>query len=165
VSVNPADLSGTKRLALHTQEVRAWMDQNFDQKVSRQRSQADTAKLITTFALAFAATLLGTALQVPNTSPALDLTATVLLGAAFIVTLIVIWLDNVVEPDSAWLATRLARPMIVEDVIDKLVELENMRDQINENWIQGTKIASQVQLLLAGGSSLISLVALLSTHT
>jgi hypothetical protein len=97
--------------------------------------------------------------------PALDLTATVLLGAAFIVTLIVIWLDNVVEPDSAWLATRLARPMIVEDVIDKFVELENMRDQINENWIQGTKIASQVQLLLAGGSSLISLVALLSTHT
>ena len=84
------------------------MDQNFDQKLARQRAQADTAKLVTTFSLAFAATILATALQVANTSKGLDLAATICLGLAFLLTLVVIMLDNVVEPDSAWLYSRLS---------------------------------------------------------
>jgi hypothetical protein len=159
VTASPAEPENAC-LPIHTSEVRAWMDQNFDQKLARQRAQADTAKLVTTFSLAFAATILATALQVANTSKGLDLAATICLGLAFLLTLVVIMLNNVVEPDSAWLYSRLSRPMPIREVVDKLLELESLRDRMNEDSIFRAKIAVQLQLLATAASAVLSLASL-----
>src|SRR4051812_26816620 len=118
------DPAASKHAGLHAPEVRAWMSQNLDQRISRQRSQADTAKLVSTFTLALAGTLLATALQVEKTSQALNLAGSIFLGIAFILTLLVVWLAQVVEPDTTRLAKKRARPMIVDDVAQVLADIE-----------------------------------------
>ncbi|MBN9795647.1 hypothetical protein DMP17_44840 [Pseudonocardia sp. TMWB2A] len=65
---------------------------------TRQRSQVDTAKVVVTFAQAIAATLVGTGLQVtPNLWP--DAVATVLLGFGFLLALVTVFADRLIEPD------------------------------------------------------------------
>lgn len=64
----------------------------------RQRAQVDTAKLVVTFVLAVAATLVGTGLQVtPNEWP--DKVASALLGVALVLALVTINKDRLLEPD------------------------------------------------------------------
>jgi heme/copper-type cytochrome/quinol oxidase subunit 4 len=116
-------------------EIREWLSQNFDHTMSRQRSQADTAKLLVTFALGIAATLVATALQVGDPN-GWDLTATIILGVAFIFALLVIVLDRVKEPNRRWLMDRLARKnMPPDEILDALAQLEGDCHEENDTIV------------------------------
>ena len=147
-------------------EVRDWLSQNFDHTMARQRSQADTAKLLVTFALGIAATLVATALQVGDVPNRLDLWATFVLGAAFLVALLVILLDRVQEPDRRWLMDRLARTYLpTEAVLDKLAELEGDRHEHNDGVVSSLKVTSMIQLLLSGVAGVLAAVSMLRLGT
>jgi hypothetical protein len=75
-----------------------WYTRQSERVLSRQTTQVETVKLVVTFSLAIAATLVATALQVEPVTGA-DLASCTLLAVSFFYTVWTIGLDNLQEPD------------------------------------------------------------------
>jgi hypothetical protein len=120
-------------IALHSPEVRDWLNQAFDQRISGQRSQADTIKLLTTFALAVAATLVATGLQVDRTSLGLNIASVSVLGGATLLTIYIVLCDDIRTPNTSLLRDKLDRPMPIARVVEKLNDLEHAAAQHNKD--------------------------------
>jgi hypothetical protein len=137
-----------------------WSDQHWDRSFARHSAQVDTVKLLVTFALGIAATLVATALQVGPAS-GLDLAASILLGAAFLLALAAIVLDRLKWP---------SRRKALEKQTDEgwtdgelLVYLRLlMRDTEDENQTVVARVrkAAEYQVLLSGVAAALAVVSL-----
>jgi hypothetical protein len=83
-----------------------WLETQSDRISSRQRAQADTAKLLATFASGVAATMVATALQVGATPSGMDRRASIVLGIGLLLTVGVVFLDRLTEADHRVLLQR-----------------------------------------------------------
>jgi hypothetical protein len=147
---------------LAEQQIREWKQRQDDQAIDRQRSQVETAKLLATFALAASATVVATALQVGNPN-ALDAWATYLLGVAFILAILVIFLDRRVEPNPDFVWMVLAIPSWTEvERIDKLEALSIAARRVGEVVVRRVRIVATMQVFvstIAGAVAAASLLA------
>ena len=142
-------------------ESREWMRQNFDHMVSRYRSQADTAKLVVTFTLAVAATLVATALQVGD-STVLDLWSTLLLAVAGIVTLLVVMLDRIKEADRLLVSQALHSASNADDQHMVLAFAESRLRVENDRIISSLTAMSFAQILFVLAASSVAAYSLLT---
>jgi hypothetical protein len=78
-----------------------WLEGQAERIMARQRSRADTAKLVATFAAGIAATLVASALQTAVTPSTLTWVTAWALAATVLLTAAVVLLDRLEEPDHA----------------------------------------------------------------
>ncbi len=126
-----------------------WLEGQTDRILSRQRAQAETAKLLATFATAVAAGLVATALQVAPSTTA-DRRALVLLFASFLLALFVVFADRLAEADHNHVLT--AAKLSGSDEATTLAELRTANltaVNYNEGVISIMRVALIVQLLLS----------------
>jgi hypothetical protein len=86
-----------------------WLQRNSDRVLTQQRAQTDTAKLLVTFTLATTATVVATALQVGQSPSALDYIASGVLLVGFLLTICVILLDRIAEPNRNYAQDKATR--------------------------------------------------------
>ncbi|RLK61152.1 hypothetical protein [Actinokineospora cianjurensis] len=140
--------------------ISGWLDQNMERVAVRQRSQADTAKLVVTFSTAVSATLVGTSLQVdiPNWW---DTAASFLLAISCLLAIAVIFGDRLREPDPR---DELVRAY--SEQRDELVVLAELRRsaveaaKINDRILQKMSYLVNLQISFAAFAAIFSLVAL-----
>jgi hypothetical protein len=116
----------------------------------------DNAKLVSTFVLALAGTLVGTALQVQQAGG--ELTALIFLGVGLLCVLAVIFLDQIDIPtfDSDLLTTPddVLRQRLMQAVVDKTIEA----NEKTRRFVRALALASVVFSALAGVVSGIALM-------
>lgn len=139
----------------------AWESQYADRAASRQRSQADTAKLIVTFATGIAATLVATALQVAPKSDAWCAWSAVLLGVAAALALLTVGADRLTEVDYDQIYERSNAESWTDDKLvstlrdEHLVAVENDLGQIRI-----MRLLTYLQLICAFLASVLAIKAI-----
>ena len=133
-----------------------------DRRASRQQRQVETAKLVTTFSASVAAAIVAAALQTDPASAPLDILAAVLLATAFVAVLIVIILDRTTEVKQEDLVhdCRLAG-LTDEQIATELVIQTHASVRNNDSIVTQVKMASLIQVLLAGVAGLLAALPLL----
>lgn len=127
-----------------------------DRRIASQRSQVDNAKLVATFVLALASTLVGTTLQVDNRG-ALEIYAVAALGLSLVAALLAVLLDTLDIPiysniDPALSLAERTRQMAI---ITDLVIASNHK---TTNLI---KVSSLTSVALSAAAGVVSCVSLL----
>lgn len=138
-----------------------WYRRNSERVLAHQRSQVDTAKILVTFTLAVAATLVATALQV-GTPNRLDIWASAVLGLGFLVTIAVILLDRITEPDLSSVEKRARQWKLSDDQL--LVLLQDLAfdtEEENDTVVSQVKAAGLVQVQLSIASAVLATLSLL----
>jgi hypothetical protein len=138
-----------------------WIERNVDRRSARQRVQVETAKLLATFAISLAATLIASALQVAKSKP-WDIAASGLLALAFIGLLVVIALDRTTEVDQEDIF-RYGNSLnwTSDEIIDSLRFAMYVSVKNNEAVVATVKLVAQAQVaasVLAGAFAIISLL-------
>jgi hypothetical protein len=126
-----------------------WSDQHWDRSFARQTAQVDSIKLLVTFSLGFAATIVATALQVDPVT-GWDKAATAVLAAAFLLTILAIYLDQLQWPDRRKVLEKQTDERWTDDrLLEYLSQL--MRDTEDENKIVVRQVrhAAEYQVILA----------------
>lgn len=133
-----------------------------DRRASRQQRQVESAKLVTTFSASVAAAIVAAALQTGPDSTSLDILAAVFLSTAFLAVLIVIILDRTTEVKQEDLVHdyRLAG-FTDEQIATELVIQTHASIRNNDSIVTQVKIASIIQVLLAGVAGLLAALSLL----
>lgn len=146
-----------------SERVDDWLEQHAQRAIARQRAQVDTAKLLTTFAAAVAATIVGTALQVGDLPTVLDYTATFALGAAFLLAVSVILLDRLTDVDYEHVITLAAvSDSTLHDVIMDLRRAGLAAERFNRSVVSLVWITSGVQVACAAISGAFAAASLLA---
>ncbi|MGH3585525.1 MAG: hypothetical protein ACRDQ0_04295 [Pseudonocardia sp.] len=138
-----------------------WYRRNSERVLAHQRSQVDTAKILVTFTLAVAATLVATALQVeaPN---GLDIAASVVLGIGFLVTIAVIFLDRIAEPNRSRAEKKARQRNLSDDqLLELLQDLALDAEDENDTIVDQVKLASIVQVHLSITCAVLATLSLL----
>ena len=129
----------------------------------RQRSQVETAKLLSTFALAVGATLVATALQVGNPT-ALDVWATAVLAVAFLGVVSVILLDRLKEPNPDYVDAQAGANGWND--MQRLAAFETLsaaaQDE-GEQVVRHVKCVAMLQVAMTVAASVLATVSLLTT--
>lgn len=137
-----------------------WSDQHWDRSYSRQSSQADTVKLVTTFALAVAATLVATALQV-SPQGLIDLWSSICLGLSFLGVIAVIIFDRLQWPSRSKVLQHQADHGLSDtQLLNYLTMLSRDLEESNENVINRMKRLAEYQILLAAAAATLAVVSL-----
>jgi hypothetical protein len=160
-TVTPGGLILSCKMNPVPESIDQWSDQHWDRSFARQTSQVETVKLLVTFSLGIAGTMVATALQVspPN---AWDLAALVLLAVAFLLTLVSIGLDRL-----KWPSRRAALDKQADEGWDEaelLVYLRGlMRDTEEENdrVVRHVRHAAEFQVLAAAVAAGLAVTSLL----
>jgi hypothetical protein len=138
-----------------------WSDQHWDRAFARQTSQADTVKLVVTFALAISSTMVATALQVKPPQGKLDLWASIVLGVGFLLTIAVILLDRLKWPSrEKALTEQIVRHWSDADLLDYIRIVSRDLEGENEQVIRNMKRLTEYQLLIAGVAATLSVISL-----
>src|SRR4051794_7244100 len=127
-----------------------WLDQHWERALAEQTSLADTSRLVTTFVLAIAASLVGNALQA-SPQRCLTLWASIALGAAFITGLGVFMIDRPKGVDHQRVFETAKEEGWYDDEVLHYIRLL-MRDLTQENRKNAALLAraSRYQVLLSG---------------
>lgn len=139
-----------------------WLQQQADRTMANQRAQADTAKLLSTFTVAIAATFVVTALQVgPITGS--DVWATWILAACFAAAIAVLLLDRITDVDIED-AFRLSHANgWTEEELLRHLRTETIRAQaLNASFVSRIWTGVAVQLALAVAAGSVAAVSLLA---
>lgn len=137
----------------------AVLDQQYSRMIDRQRAQVETAKLLTTFAAAIAATLVASALQVVRGSGQTRWSSC-LLAACFVAAILVIVFDRISEPD--------LDPAVIQTFGDHARFQEYVNTQLiaaqkfNESVVRAVRIVVAIQLAFAAASGAIATMSLLA---
>lgn len=143
-----------------------WLEGQAERIAARQRSRADNAKLVATFAAGISGGLVASALQTGTLASAWDKRASILLGLTFLATALVILLDRQDEADhQAVLQDSVtATPRWTED--QTLFELRRAllaAVRKNEQVIRWVGRTMWLQLLLAVFTSSAAVYSMLRT--
>ncbi len=120
-----------------------------DRILASQRAAVDSAKLVSTFVLALASTLVGTALQVTQAGG--ELTALILLGLSTLCALGVIFLDQLDIPkfDKVTASTDVVRQEKMQLAVDMVIEA----NEKTKNIVQAFALLSVLTSTAAGVAS------------
>jgi hypothetical protein len=137
-----------------------WLDQHWDRAFARHTSQVETVKLVVTFSLAVAATLVASALQ-SDPKTGWDQSASVLLGLAFIATLISVMLDRLKLPSRRLLLQEQEDegwddPELMANIQKVHRDLEEWNDRV----VHYVRRSAEYQLILAATSGVFAVVSL-----
>lgn len=131
-----------------------WLDRQVDRLTAGQRAAVDTAKLVATFAVAVAAALVGSALEVGRPSTG-DHWALWLLGGSVVLGILVVLLDRVAVADHAAVLERAVLSAWDEDRLVKELRIAGVKAaNANDGVVRDVRIALAAQLLVtlaAGG--------------
>lgn len=130
-----------------------WLQQNSDRVQTRQRAHVDTAKVLVSITLAVAATLVATALQVGDGPRGWDFIAAWILAASFVVTVFVVVLDRLKEPNRHKAQDRAQRGKWSPDQL-----LAYLQDQALDTEDENHKVVRNVHIATAA-QVLVSLLA------
>lgn len=138
-----------------------WSDQTWDRAFARQAAQADNVKLLATFALALAGTMVATALQVMPQGR-LDLAAAIVLGGAFLLTVAVILLDRLKWPSRRKALQRQTDNGWTDPQLLAYIRIAT-RDAQEENdaLIRRLQRVAEYQLILSGAAGVLAVISLL----
>lgn len=143
------------------QSMDEWSDQYWDRALARQTAQVDAVKLVVTFSLAVAATLVASALQAPPSTD-WDTAAAILLGLAFAATLVSVMLDRLKVPRrQAVLQKQQDETWSDIELLLYVQRLQRDLDEENEVVVRHVRRSAEYQLLLAVGAGALSIVSLL----
>jgi hypothetical protein len=138
-----------------------WLQAQADRSLDRQRAQADTAKLVSTFVAAIAASLVATALQV-GPPGGLDIAATCLLALAVLSTICVVLFDRLTEPNHRLVLERAAiNQWDDEKLVKELREAAQTAVHINEGVLVLVRWTLAVQLVLSTVTGVLAAISLL----
>jgi hypothetical protein len=138
-----------------------WYIRQSERVLTRQTSQVETVKLVVTFSLAIATTLVATGLQVDPVTGA-DIAACGLLAASFLGTVWAIGLDNLQEPDASRAeALRMQHGLTDDQFLATLRYVSMAAEDFNEHVVRRVRRAAVFQLLLVVATSACSGVSLL----
>ena len=130
--------------------VDSWLQQNSDRVQVRQRAHVDTAKVLVSITLAVAATLVATALQVGDAPRGWDYIAAWVLLASFIVTVLVVFLDRLKEPNRHKAQDRAQRGKWPPDkLLSYLQEQALDTEDENHKVVTHVHVASAAQVLVS----------------
>lgn len=140
-----------------------WTDSHWERVFSRQSAQADAAKLVTTFTAAIASTLVATALQVGERSNRLDFWACIVLGAAFLATLGVIYLDRLYWPSRYKILAKKDSNLGWSDnqLMAYIKDVSTEAEENNEAVVGRIKKLAELQILLSLAAAVLAAVSLL----
>lgn len=137
----------------------AMFEQQHGRVLDRQRAQVETAKLVTTFATAIAATVLASALQVLRGTPETKWSSG-FLAACFLVTILVMVADRISEPD---LDPSVIKLFATHDAFREYVEAKALKaEYFNASVLDQIRMLVGLQLALAGISGAIAACSLLA---
>lgn len=137
-----------------------WLELQADRVSARQRAQVETAKLVTTFVTAVAATLCGSDIQVPGNDP-LEVAALVGLGIAALLTLIVFASDRLAEaPHKELLSRAHTQGWNGEKLLRELRTAAIDAVESNQEVVRIVKLLTAVQVLTAAASGTLAVLAL-----
>lgn len=142
--------------------VQTWLDGQVDRALSRQRAQAETAKLMATFASALSGALVGTAFQVHGRSPnTVDLVSLALMVLAGILTVGVLLSDRLREVDHERILTQGVSAALTQE--EQLVALRTAALaalSLNDDVVKRMRALMLTQLLAALGATMLSAASL-----
>lgn len=141
--------------------VAQWVEGNADRAQSRQRAQADAAKLVATFVAGVAATLVGTQLQVPG-DPGYDKWSAILLAVSVGLAVVVILLDRLSESDHLQvLEDARVKGWDDEQVMKELRFNAVVASRDNEKVLREVRVALFAQFVCAAASGAVAALGLL----
>lgn len=138
-----------------------WLQAQAERSLGRQRAHVDTAKLVSTFIAAIAATLVATALQVGEPT-ALDAASAVLLALTTVATICVILFDRLTEANHQLVLERAAiNQWGDEKLLIELREAAQTAVHINEGVLGWVRWALGVQLIMSAVTGVVAAISLL----
>jgi hypothetical protein len=142
------------------QSVDEWSDFYWDRSFVRQSSQVETAKLVVTFSLAVAGSLIASALQSAPIN-GLDIAASIVLGAAFTATIVTILLDRLKWPERQKLLDR-QQQMSWDDLalLDYIRLVHKDTEAENKDVVRRVIQAAVCQIALAAAAGTLAVVSL-----
>jgi hypothetical protein len=139
-----------------------WSDQYWDRVFARQSSQVDTVKLVVTFSLAISSTMVATALQVTPPQGKLDLAASVVLGAGFLLTIAVILMDRLKWPSRRKLLQKQTdNGWTDHQLLTYITSASRDAEEENETVVRRVKTLAESQLILAGPAGTLAVIWLI----
>lgn len=140
----------------------AWLERNLERRAGSQRAQVETAKLLSTLAVATAAAFVASALQAGNNRTE-DLVAASLVGSAFVAVVIVVLLDrSTIVDHQAVLLKRATDDFDDDEVVMRLRQDAMISILNNDAIVRQVKLATGLTLLLAFASAAFAISSLLS---
>ncbi len=137
-----------------------WSAQYWQRRFSAHHSMVDTAKLMATFSLATAATLVASALQAPPQNR-LDAWASFVLAVAFVLTLGVVALDRLKLPDRRRvLETQQEHKWNDEQLLHYVQILERDNTDDNEATARHVRAATILQVVAATVAACLAVISL-----
>jgi hypothetical protein len=138
----------------------AWLEQDLQRRSASQRTQVEAAKLLATLGVATAAAFVATALQVGR-NEADDVTATWLIGGAFLAVVIVVLLDRSTIVDHQALLNEVALGNFDEEQRLTSLRKDAMISVLNnDEVVRQVRFAAGLTLLLAAASAAFAIVSL-----
>ncbi len=139
-----------------------WTYDYWDRSFARHTAQADTVKLVVTFAAGLAGALVGTALQVGEPS-GLDITAIFFLAGAVVLTGYAIFSDSLQRPDRpSVVAARAANGWNDTQTMAYLEGKHEQADSANRRVVGLVRQLAAYQLLASAGSAVFAVMSLLT---
>ncbi len=139
-----------------------WHDQHTDRVLNHQATQLSTSKLLVTFTLALAGTLVATALQVAG-NRLLDVMGCVALSAGFTATLATILLDDSRTPNrQAAIAEKDLQGLDDERFLIYLKRITRDAEAYNGDIVRRVKASAQIQIVLSAVTAILAAVSLLT---
>lgn len=132
-------------------DVGEWLDAQQAQTLSRQRSTADIAKLVVTFAAAAASALVGPSLQADRWRPA-NVTAAVALGACVLLAVATVLADRLRGADVTAVAGMISAqggPLTPAQTLNLLRWAERTAIRANERFLRRVRGLAAVQVAAA----------------
>jgi hypothetical protein len=137
------------------------LERQAERMLVRQQAQADTAKLLVTFAAGIASALVASALQVGPTS-SLDIAATATLGVALLAAIAVLALDRLVETDrDSIMGLAFAGGWSQERLQDELRRATLIAEVFNRSVVRTIRSAAIVQIIFTVASACLACLSLL----
>jgi ATP-dependent protease HslVU (ClpYQ) peptidase subunit len=133
-------------------DVGLWLEQHADRTAARQRSQVDTAKLVTTFATGVAAALVATAIQVPGISKR-EVWSIWALAAAVALTILGVFADRLKEASHDHLIERSKIEGWDDDTLVRRLRAAMVAAvRLNEGVVTLVRVVAVTQVLVASAS-------------
>jgi uncharacterized membrane protein len=146
-----------------SESVTNWLEGDADRAMSRQRAQADSAKLVATFVIGVAASVVASALQMNRTgAESYNKWASILLALSAILTVFVIILDRISEADhKSLLEEAHVKKWSEAELLEELRTLTITASRDNQKVLREVQLALLLQFVVASVCGITAAIGML----
>lgn len=157
---------GFWQTGLMSQSVADWLEADADRAMSRQRAQADAAKLVATFVVGVTASVVASALQMNRSGSATyNKWASVLLALSVFLTALVVLMDRISEADyKSLLGEARIQDWTDSELLKELQVLTITASRDNQKVLREIWFALLTQFLAASACGTIAVLSMLWDH-